>query len=71
MPEEHLDILREMKERIESIEREALHLKTLGAGVPVVEKNVRTVLGAVYCLKFGISDIVAGRRPPTDSRQRT
>ena len=53
-----LDTLKEMKDRIESIEQDALHLKDLGEGVPMIEKNIRTVLSAVYCLKHGISDIV-------------
>jgi hypothetical protein len=62
MLEEHLDKLRKMKEKIESIEQEALDLKTLGDGVPMVEKNVQTILSAIYCLKFGVSDIVDSRK---------
>ena len=68
MLEKHLSKLREMKQRIDSIEQEALHLKKLGDGVPVIEKNVQVLLGAVYCLQFGISDIVECRRSGTSDR---
>ena len=68
MLEEHFDKLRKMKEKIESIEQEALDLKSLGDGLPVVEKNVQTVLSAVYCLKFGISDVVDSHRISSDGR---
>ncbi len=50
-------ILREMKVRIDQIEKLALELKELGRGVPAVEKNSRNILSATYNLKFGISDI--------------
>ena len=46
--------LREMKTTIESIEQQTLKLKTSGAGIPAVEKNVRIILSAVHNLKFGI-----------------
>jgi ABC-type lipopolysaccharide export system ATPase subunit len=49
--------LREMREKIEEIERLVLELKELGEGVPVVEKNVRAILSLTYVLKFGISDV--------------
>jgi hypothetical protein len=68
MLEEHLGKLREMKEKIDSIEQEALHLKSLGDGVPVIEKNVQILLGAVYCLQFGISDIVECQSPGANDR---
>ncbi len=50
--------LREMKAKIERIEKLTLELKGLGEGLPVIEKNTRNILSATYCLKFGISDIV-------------
>ena len=50
--------LREMKGKIEGIEKLALELKGLGEGLPVIEKNARNILSATYCLKFGISDVV-------------
>ncbi len=49
--------LDEMKGKIESIEKLALELKSLGGGAPVIEKNTRNILSATYCLKFGISDV--------------
>ena len=49
--------LREMREKIEEIERLVLELKELGEGVPVVEKNVQAILSLTYVLKFGISDV--------------
>jgi len=50
--------LKEMKKRIDRIEGAAGELKELGDGVPVVEKNVRAILGLTHALKFGISDLV-------------
>ena len=49
--------LREMREKIEEIDRLGLELKELGKGVPVVEKNVQAILSLAYALKFGISDV--------------
>ena len=46
-----------MKSRIEQLEKAALELNALGGGVPVVEKNTRTILAATRLLKFGISDV--------------
>jgi hypothetical protein len=47
----------EMKKKIEEIERLVLDLKELGKGMPVVEKNARSILSLIYVLKFGISDV--------------
>ena len=55
MNDEHLD-LNKMKATIEDIEQLTLQLKAAGAGMPVVEKNVRIILSAVNNLKFGIVD---------------
>ena len=52
------EVLQQMKTRIEQIEKLSLELKALGRGVPIIEKNARNILGAVYVLKFGISDVV-------------
>ena len=58
--------LREMRDKIEEIERLVLELKELGEGVPVVEKNVQAILSLTYVLKFGVSDVAeitdGGRR---------
>ncbi len=51
------NLLYEMKQKIEEIERLVLELKALGKGVPVVEKNVTGLLSFTYVLKFGISDV--------------
>ena len=51
------EILKEMNTRIEQIEKQAMELQELGRGLPVIEMNMRTILGTVYVLKFGISDI--------------
>ena len=48
--------LKEMRTTIESIEQQALKLKTSGAGIPAVEKNARIILSAVHNLQFGIVD---------------
>jgi hypothetical protein len=58
MREEDLERLRRMDEEIKAIEQHALHLASLGDHLPVVEKNARSILSAIYVLKFGISDIV-------------
>jgi len=49
--------LKDMKTKIEQIEKLALELKHLGDGIPVVEKNVQSFLNTAYVLKFGISDV--------------
>ena len=54
-------VLREMNGKIEEIEKLARELNALGEGLPVIEKNMRTILSAIYVLKFGISDIVAAK----------
>jgi hypothetical protein len=58
MREDELERLRRMNEEIEAIEQHARHLASLGDGLPVVQKNARNLLSAIYVLKFGISDIV-------------
>lgn len=50
-------VLRQIKDKIDGIEKLALELKTLGDGVPVIERNVRSILGFTHVLKFGISDM--------------
>jgi hypothetical protein len=47
----------EMKKKIEEIERLVLDLKELGEGMPVIEKNARSILSFIYVLKVGISDV--------------
>jgi hypothetical protein len=49
--------LGEMKKKIEEIERLVLDLKELGQGMPVIEKNARSILSFIYVLRFGISDV--------------
>ncbi len=49
--------LYEMKAKIDRLEALALELQQLGEGLPVIEKNCRSILGTAYVLKHGISDI--------------
>ena len=49
--------LNEMSEKIEEIHRLVLELKDLGKGLPVIEKNVLSILSFTHVLRFGISDI--------------
>ena len=58
MYEADLEALRQMKEKISQIEQYAHELKSLGEGVPAVEKNAAAILSSIYLLKFGISDVV-------------
>lgn len=51
--------LKEMQTYIENIEENVLALKTVGAGIPVIENNVRILLSAVRNLRFGIVDPAA------------
>ena len=48
---------REMKKKIEEIERLTLELKMLGKGMPFVESNARSILSITHVLRFGISDV--------------
>ena len=52
-----MDSIKEMKNRIEEIEKLVLELKELGNGIPVVEKNALGILSFINVLKFGISDV--------------
>jgi uncharacterized protein YoxC len=51
-------LLKEMRQKIDEIDRLVLELKDLGTGVPAVEKNTRCILSFVNVLKAGISDVV-------------
>ena len=51
-------LLKDMKARIDEIERLTLELKDIGRGLPVIEKNVQCILSFSYALRFGISDLV-------------
>lgn len=53
-----------MASRIEQMEKLALELNELGQGVPVIEKNIRSILAALNVLKFGITDVVATETSP-------
>ena len=55
--------LRNMKNKIDEIERCVLDLNELGNGVPVIEKNVRSILSFVQVLKFGICDVAEINNP--------
>ncbi|MCJ7809326.1 MAG: hypothetical protein MUP26_03580 [Desulfobulbaceae bacterium] len=50
--------LKKMHAKIAEIEMRINELRSLGAGLPAVEKNTRSMLNCIYVLKFGISDIV-------------
>ena len=49
--------LKEMKRKIEEIDRLARELADTGRGLPVIEKNVQGIQSFTHALKFGISDI--------------
>lgn len=51
-------LITDMKQKIEEIERLVFELKDLGRGMPVVEKNARSILSFTHVLRFGISDLV-------------
>lgn len=50
-------LLKDMKQKIEEIERLVLELRDLGRGMPVVDKNAQSILSFTHVLKFGISDL--------------
>ena len=52
-----MGLLEDMKQKIEEIDRLVLELKDLGRGMPVVEKNARSILSFTHVLRFGISDL--------------
>jgi hypothetical protein len=51
------ELIKIMKQRIEEIEVLVLELKDLGRGMPMVEKNARSILSFIHVLTFGISDL--------------
>ena len=55
--DKEIGLLKDMKQKIDEIERLARDLKNLGKGIPVVEKNTRSILSFTHVLRFGISDL--------------
>ncbi len=53
-----MGLITDMKQKIEEIDRLVFELKNLGRGIPVVEKNARSILSFTHVLRFGISDLV-------------
>lgn len=53
-----MGLITDMKQKIEEIERLVFELKDLGRGMPVVEKNARSILSFTHILKYGISNLV-------------
>ena len=53
-----MGLLKDMKGKIEEIERLVLDLRDLGKGIPVVEKNAQSILSFTHVLRFGISDLM-------------
>jgi hypothetical protein len=51
-------VLQDMRDKIDRIETLAQELASSGKGLPVIEKNARMILTAIYLLKFGVSDVV-------------
>ena len=49
--------LKEMKKKIEEIDRLARELADSGKGVPVIEKNAMCIKSFTHALRFGISDL--------------
>ena len=49
--------LKEMKNKIDEIDRLARELAETGKGLPVIEKNVQGIQSFTHALKFGISDL--------------
>jgi len=52
-----MNMLKAMSRKIDETEKAVMELKELGKGVPVIEKNVRSILSVIHALKFGISDL--------------
>ena len=48
--------LKDMKAKIDQIEKLTLELQESGNGIPTIEKNARTILSITQILKFGVSD---------------
>jgi uncharacterized protein YdcH (DUF465 family) len=57
MSNEKRTALNQMQAKIAHIKKTAQELNALGQGIPVVEKNVRSILTAVTLLEYGISDV--------------
>ncbi len=53
------DLLKGMERKIGEIERLVLDLREMGKGMPVIEKNTRSILSFTHVLRFGISDVAA------------
>ena len=49
--------IREMQESLKKLDAEARHLKDLGAGIPVLEKNINPIMAFIDILDFHLSDL--------------
>lgn len=56
-------LLREVSSRIETIEKLAHEIEALGATVPAIAKNARSLLATTYVMRFGTSDLIETDKP--------
>jgi hypothetical protein len=52
-----MDRLKAMSRKIEEAEEALREVRRLGAGAPVIEKNVWSLLSLTQALRFGICDL--------------
>ena len=49
--------IKEMQESLKKLDAEVRHLKALGAGIPVLEKNINPIMAFIDILDFHFNDL--------------
>ena len=57
MASEKRTALAQMQAKIAQVKKSARELNSLGQGIPVIEKNIRSILATTTLLEYGISDV--------------
>ncbi|HTY23937.1 MAG TPA: hypothetical protein VMC85_12445 [Desulfomonilaceae bacterium] len=52
------NLLKEVGSRVQTIEKLAHEIESLGGSVPSIAKNARMLLATAYVMKWGTSDLI-------------
>ena len=56
-------LLKEVGSRVQTIEKLAHEIESLGGSVPSIAMNARMLLATVYVMKWGTSDLIEAELP--------
>ena len=57
-------LLKEVGSRVQTIEKLAHEIESLGGSVPSIAMNARMLLATVFVMKWGTSDLMEADEPP-------